>query len=86
MWNAKIAEKKFDRGQLKVIVAFDNGVESFTEVYNVTNNQSLDSNIKSKLRQLEDVDKLDVELEIGAFKPIAEIIKPTVEPVVEEII
>jgi hypothetical protein len=70
MWKTKIAEKKFDRGVLRVIVSFDNGVENFTEVYNVTNNQSLDSNIKGKLQQLADVDKLDAELSVGEFKPI----------------
>jgi len=72
MWGAKIVDKVFDRGYLKVTVAFSNGIDEqeFTEVYSVVNNTSLDASIKSKLSQLQDVEQLKTDLVLGEFKPL----------------
>lgn len=68
MWNAKIADKKFENGVLAVIVAFSNGTTEHTEVFTIRNGAELAGNINRRLDEMNALETFVSTLEIGDYE------------------
>lgn len=71
MWQAKIAEKSRIQGSLKVLIAYSNGMDDFTEYVTVSTAESLPIVISSRLDNLNALDTFTQGLSLGAFTPVA---------------
>lgn len=71
MWQAKIAEKSRIQGSLKVLIAYSNGTDDFTEYVTVSTAEALPIVISSRLDNLNALDIFTQGLSLGAFTPLA---------------
>lgn len=73
MWTAKIVEKTYQAGMLKLTVAFNDGVNEFTEVMNFAGGSDLNisQNIQNKIDTLNNSAVLSGKVSVGPFVPLS---------------
>lgn len=67
MWEAIIESKIYNKGILQIGVIYSNGVDKFTECYQIYSHVDIDNMISSKLKLLNDAQLINVEL--GLYIP-----------------
>lgn len=70
MWTAKIVEKNKTNGQVNIVVAYSDGVESFTETYpNISDSNALKIKIANKIKSIQETYKLAEDIPFGDIDP-----------------
>lgn len=78
MWTTKIVEMKRQQGALKVLLAFSNGTDDFTEYVTVSAPETLDVLITNRIQNLNGLDTLASNLKFGVYIP--PLVNPPVQP------
>lgn len=77
MFTSSIKSKSFFNGEFKVEVEFTNGNQTWTETFLVRSKENLNSAIKQRLVQLNELATYNTELTIGAYVPTDASTPPT---------
>lgn len=70
MWSATIESKTFEKGFLQIGVSYTNGIETFSEPYQINTESDINVKIKSRLSQLNMLETMEIPL--GPYLAIEE--------------
>lgn len=88
MWNAKIAEKKYEHGTCSLIVEYSDGSDAFTEVYKYSSLGTVfdfSDRVQERLAELAATDLIASSISVGAFIPETKPVVPVIPQTAEEI-